>query len=78
MAKFTFYQEYIPSVIRRDKYEITAESYEEAVRMIEENGGLFDIDCAERISSELVDIDPEGRNWNSPVSVLNEDEEEIL
>lgn len=78
MAKFKFYQEYPVTIIIRDTYEVEAESYEDAVRMIEEEGELFNLPSAERISSELREIYPEGRNACGPVSIFNEDDEEIL
>ena len=78
MAKFTFYQEYPATIMIRDTYEIEAESYKDAVRMIEEEGELFNLPSAERISSEQIDLDPEGRNACGPVSIFNEDDEEIL
>ena len=54
MATFKFYQEFTYTRKCREYYEIEAESYDDAVAMIEEVSNLEELEDAEFIDSEEV------------------------
>ena len=78
MATFKFYQEYTETIIVREHFEIEADSYEEALKMIEENDGYDLAEIGELMETERIKEDWWEHDCTKPnLTYFSADGEEI-
>lgn len=78
MAKYRFFQDKEITMTIREYYDIETDSYESAVKMIQENGDLSCCEGSDFIKEESIHHDWwERDNTCMSLTIYNEDEEEI-